>query len=151
MPGRIFWISDPASVTVERVRREVTMMGVQLNLEQAVSDTVGLFARAGLADGAIEPYDFTDIDRTVAAGASMNGGAWGRGGDVVGVAAVANGISRAHRCYLAAGGLGVLVGDGRLPHSGAELIGEAYYRWHVAKPATVTLDWSETAACPILS
>ena len=34
-------------------------------------------ARAGIADGAIEPYDFTDIDRTVAVGGQLDGRAWG--------------------------------------------------------------------------
>ena len=123
------------------VRRRRTRLGAHLNLEQAVSDTVGLFARAGLADGSIEPYDFTDIDRTVSAGVQVAGAAWGRAGDEVGLAGVANGISRTHQRYLAAGGLGVLVGDGRLPHPGTEAIGEAYYKWQPAKPVSVTLDY----------
>ena len=45
------------------VRRSRTRVGVHLNVEQEVAGGVGLFARAGVADGAIEPYDFTDIDR----------------------------------------------------------------------------------------
>jgi high affinity Mn2+ porin len=31
---------------------------------------LGIFARAGLANGDVEPYEFTDVDRTVAAGLS---------------------------------------------------------------------------------
>jgi high affinity Mn2+ porin len=123
------------------VRARRTRAGADLNIEQAVTDSIGLFARAGFADGQIEPYDFTDIDRTVQAGVSIDGKGWGRAGDTIGVAAVVNGISKAHQRYLAAGGLGVLVGDGRLPHSGDEAIGEAYYDWKAIKGVEISLDY----------
>ena len=42
-----------------------------------------------------------------------------------------NGASDAHRAYLAAGGLGILVGDGQLPHPGVESIVESYYRFPI--------------------
>ena len=58
---------------ITAVRRYTGRPGVSINLEQQISDTVGVFARAGLADGNIEPWDFTDIDRTVAGGVSING------------------------------------------------------------------------------
>jgi high affinity Mn2+ porin len=123
------------------VRARRTRMGVGLNVEQAVTDSVGVFLRAGLANGQIEPYDFTDIDRSVSAGVSIAGGGWGRKQDTVGIAAVVNGISKAHERYLDAGGLGVLVGDGQLPHPGVEAIGEAYYQWQVAKPLALAFDY----------
>ncbi len=74
-------------------------------------------------------------------GLSIAGDGWGRKQDTVGIAAVVNGISKAHQRYLDAGGIGVLVGDGRLPHPGAEAIGEAYYQWQVAKPLAISLDY----------
>jgi high affinity Mn2+ porin len=123
------------------VRARLTRVGIHLNIEQAVSDSIGLFARAGIADGGIEPYDFTDIDRSVAAGVAIVGKQWGRANDTIGVAAVVNGISREHERYLDAGGIGVLVGDGRLPHPGAEAIGEAYYDWRSSKWLDVSLDY----------
>ena len=123
------------------VRERRTRMGVDVNLEQAVTGTIGVFARAGLANGQIEPYDFTDIDRTVSAGVSIGGTGWGRKADTVGVAVVVNGISRTHQRYLAAGGIGVLIGDGRLPHPGDEAIGELYYAWKPIKPIAVTLNY----------
>ena len=52
--------------------------GVSLNIEQQVSETIGVFARAGWADGDIEPWDFTDVDRTVSGGVSIGGKNWGR-------------------------------------------------------------------------
>ena len=78
----------------------------------------GVFARAGLASGDVEPYEFTDIDRTIAIGLSLSGKRWGRPDDTVGIAGVINGISDKHKRYLNAGGLGILVGDGKLPHPG---------------------------------
>lgn len=131
---------DPAPA-----RRTMTRMGVALNAEQAVTGSLGLFLRAGLSDGAIEPYDFTDIDRTLAIGGALNGVGWGRKDDTVGLAVVVNGISDAHKRYLAAGGLGVLVGDGRLPHPGDEQILEAYYAWHPHPVVTLTADFQHVA------
>ena len=106
-----------------------------------MTDTLGLFARAGITDGAIEPYDFTDIDRTAAVGGALKGKGWGRADDTIGFAAVVNGISKAHERYLNAGGIGVLVGDGKLPHPGTEMIAEAYYDWQPLHGVNVTLDY----------
>jgi len=123
------------------VRSRRSRMGVDVNIEQAITDSIGVFARAGIANGQIEPYDFTDIDRTLAMGLSIAGDGWGRKQDTVGIAAVVNGISKTHERYLDAGGIGVLVGDGKLPHPGAEAIGEAYYQWQVARPLAISLDY----------
>jgi high affinity Mn2+ porin len=91
---------------------------VSLNLEQQISSELGVFARAGIASGGVEPYEFSDIDRTLAAGLSLGGKQWGRPDDSIGIAGVVNGISSAHKAYFNAGGLGILAGDGRLPKPG---------------------------------
>lgn len=123
------------------VRRRRTRFGGYVNVEQGIADNVGLFARAGIVDGQIEPYDFTDVDRTFEAGMSLDGALWGRKGDTIGLAGVVNGISAEHEHYLDAGGIGVLVGDGRLPHPSTEKIAELYYSWHPWTPIAVTLDY----------
>src|ERR1700730_7456519 len=87
-----------------------------------------IFGRVGWADGHVEPYEFTDIDRTASAGLSLGGQRWGRPDDTFGLTTVVNNISNAHLAYLNAGGLGILVGDGQLPHPGLEKIVETYYR-----------------------
>ena len=110
------------------VRRYASRPGVNLNVEQQVMTDVGMFARVGWAGGQVEPYEFADIDHTASAGVSLGGRLWRRSNDTVGLAAVVNGISNAHLRYLAAGGLGILVGDGQLPHPGPEEIVETYYR-----------------------
>ena len=100
----------------------------------------GAFVRAGWADGNIEPYEYTDVDRTVAAGLSQNGKPWGRPNDTFGLAGIVNGISKIHQQFLNDGGTGILVGDGMLPHPGLEQIIETYYAFPVFA-STVTLDY----------
>jgi high affinity Mn2+ porin len=82
----------------------------------------------GWADGDFETYEFTDIDHTMSGGVSVAVVRWGRPHDTFGLATVVNGISNARIAYLNAGGLGVLIGDGQLPHPGLEEILETYYR-----------------------
>ncbi len=119
---------DIASVRAYRGR-----FGASLGLEQKIVDDLGLFARIGKAGGNTEAYEFTDIDRTVSAGLSLQGGRWHRADDTFGLAGINNAISAARQNFLNAGGLGILVGDGRLPHPGPERILETYYSaglWH---------------------
>jgi len=129
------------------VRHYRTRLGIALNVEQPVSDHGGLFLRAGADQGQYESYEYTDIDRTVAGGGQIDGSRWGRKDDTAALAVIVNGISKAHEAYLAAGGLGILVGDGRLPHPGAETIVEAYYSLGVVKGVHLTLD-SQTIVNP---
>jgi high affinity Mn2+ porin len=138
-PGQPF-AGDPndaiASLRVYRYKP-----GVSLNLEQQVSENWGVFARAGWADGNVEPWDFTDIDRTVSGGVSINGKQWGRPDDTIGVAGVVNGLAPAHVAYFAAGGTGVLIGDGALTNYGLEQIVEAYYSYAIAASTKVSFDY----------
>jgi high affinity Mn2+ porin len=128
----------PADIAA--VRRYNSRGGLSLNLEQQITEELGVFARAGIANGNIEPYEFTDVDRTVAAGLSLSGKQWGRPDDTVGLAGVVNGITSVHQAFLNAGGLGILVGDGMLPHPGLEHIVEAYYQLPVSY-FKLTLDY----------
>lgn len=114
--------------------------GIGVNLEQALSANLGVFARAMWADGQTETYAFTEIDQSVSGGVVVKGAAWRRGKDVVGVAFASNGLSRAHRNYLAAGGLGFFIGDGRLNYK-RENIFETYYSLNLSKLAWLSLDW----------
>jgi high affinity Mn2+ porin len=114
------------------VREYTSRGGLSLNLEQQITADLGVFVRAGFANGNIEPYEFSDIDRTAAAGLALAGKSWGRPDDSVGLAGVINGISGVHQAYLNAGGLGILVGDGMLPHPAPEQIIEAYYQLPVS-------------------
>ena len=52
-----------------------------------------------------------------------------------------NGISSVHQAFLNAGGLGILVGDGMLPHPGLEQIIETYYSYAVSSATKLSLDY----------
>jgi high affinity Mn2+ porin len=133
--------STGSAVDIAAVRRYRGRTGADFNLEQQLTADLGAFARLGKAGGNVEPYEFTDIDRTVSAGLSLRGTRWQRGDDTVGLAAINNGISAARERYLNAGGLGILVGDGRLPHPAAEQIIETYYSLALLGVAHLSFDY----------
>jgi len=127
------------------VRNYRSRAGFSLNIEQPIADDLGAFLRAGFSNGNTEIYEFTEINQTVAAGLSLKGNAWGRGDDTIGLAGVVDGISSATRRYLAAGGLGILIGDGRLPHYATEDVMEAYYSAQATSWLAATLDYQFVA------
>ena len=114
--------------------------GFGVNIEQAVNDDVGVFARASWADGKTETYAFTDIDRSVSGGVMVKGSAWNRAQDTVGLALAQNAISKAQRDYLAAGGIAFFIGDGRLRYR-QEGIVEAFYNVNLTRATWITFDW----------
>jgi high affinity Mn2+ porin len=103
--------------------------GFGLNLEQNLTRSLSAFARWGWDDGKTESFAYTEVDSTFAGGVGVNGARWHRKQDRAGVAFVSNGIKKAHQNYLADGGLGFLLGDGRLNY-GRENIVESYYTAH---------------------
>ena len=129
----------PADIAA--VRQYQSRGGVSMNIEQEITSDLGAFVRAGWANGNIEPYEFTDVDRTVAGGLSLNGKQWGRPNDTIGVAGVVNGITGVHQAFLNDGGLGILIGDGQLPHPGFEQIIETYYSYALTAATRVSVDY----------
>ena len=123
------------------VRQYRNRTGISFNLEQQLSADLGVFARTGVADGNVEPYEFTDIDRTLSMGLSAKGTHWGRTQDKIGLVGIVNAISAAHQDFFNVGGLGILIGDGRLPHPRPEEIVETYYDMHAAAGIDVSLDY----------
>jgi hypothetical protein len=116
-------VPDVAAVrTGRRAKR-----GLGLNVEFELAPDLGVFGRAMRADGQTEPYAFAEIDRSRSAGLLAQGAAWGRPLDAFGIAVARHEASPAHLAYLAAGGLGFFVGDGRISPA-AERIVEAFYR-----------------------
>src|SRR5439155_20301734 len=95
-----------------------------------VSDELGVFGRWSWNDGKNEISAFTDIDASLSLGTSIKGTRWGRPDDWIALAGAINMLSRDHRDYIAAGGLGILIGDGRLNYR-PEQIPETFYAMHV--------------------
>lgn len=103
--------------------------GFGLNVEQPLNHWAGLFGRWGWNEGRHESYAYTEVDQSTQVGLAATGDGWGRRFDRAGLAFVSNGISRDHQEYLALGGSGFLLGDGRLTY-GRENIVESYYTMH---------------------
>jgi hypothetical protein len=113
--------------------------GFGVNFEQAITPDFGVFLRSGWNDGRTESWAFTEIERTVSAGVSVSGALWGRPRDGFGAALAWNGANRDHLDYLAAGGYGFMLGDGRLNVSTERLL-DAYYLCGLSRYAFVSLE-----------
>ena len=104
-------------------------------------DGIGAFARFSSNDGKVEAIEFTEINRSIAAGLSVKGQPWHRADDTLGIAGAVNAISSQAKAYLAAGGNGILIGDGQLPHYAGEQIVEAYYSARINRSLTISADF----------
>jgi high affinity Mn2+ porin len=130
-----------ATPDLDPTRRNGTKKyGFGLNLEQAISQDAGVFARYGWNDGKTETWAFTEIDRSLSAGATIQGRRWGRPHDAIGIGAVRNFLSGDHRSFLAAGGIGFIIGDGKLNYRPEQIV-ESYYSFRATKAWTVTGDY----------
>ena len=111
---------QPPDITATREKGR-TKYGFGISDEQELPGGFTAFGRIGWADGKNEAFAYTEIDNTVELGFDVH---VPRG--KVGVAGVTNGLSDEHSTYLALGGKGFLLGDGKLRY-GRENILEAYY------------------------
>jgi high affinity Mn2+ porin len=126
--------------TITLTRQGRTKYGFYVNMDQALSDNVGAFARFSWNDGRTEIMSFTDITSSASGGLSIKGTPWGRPSDTIGIAGAVNWISADLANYLANGGLGIMIGDGALTYA-SEVVAETYYSLRVAKGLYVTADY----------
>jgi high affinity Mn2+ porin len=139
-------LADPSlKEDIALTRRYRYQYGFALNVEQEITKDLGAFLRASWRDGQEEVWQFTDIDRSLSGGLQLKGSSWNRSGDTVGLAGIIDGISSAHRDYLAAGGLGVTIGDGKLPHYAPEGVLEMYYDAEIIKNVHLAFDYQFVA------
>jgi high affinity Mn2+ porin len=130
---------DPTEA-ITLTRRARTKYGYYINFEQSVSNDVGVFGRYSWNNGKNEITAFSDIDQSLSLGTVITGKRWGRPDDKIGLAGAINGLSRDHRDYLAVGGLGILIGDGRINYR-PETILETFYALALMKGVTLTFDY----------
>jgi high affinity Mn2+ porin len=133
-------VSTPNYPVIAQTRQVRTNYGFVVNMEQAVTSDLGIFSRASWSPGRIEIIGWTDCDESLSFGTVLKGSAWGRPDDKIGIAGVVEGLSPIARAYFAAGGLGIVIGDGRLNYR-PEQIFEAYYAYSLNKWATLTFDY----------
>jgi high affinity Mn2+ porin len=121
-------------------RRERTNYGFVASAEQAIVANLGVFSRASWSPGRVEIMGWTDCDESLSLGMALRGTGWARPNDTLGVAWVGEGLSAISRQYFAAGGMGILIGDGKLNYR-PEMVLETYYAFSPVKWATLTLDY----------
>jgi high affinity Mn2+ porin len=121
------------------VRHFASRAGITVNAEQELSANAGGFARLSWNQGAYEAYEFTEVNKSAVLGLSFGGAAWGRPDDTIGTSLLISGLSAGARAYLGAGGLGILIGDGRL-HYGLEKVSETYYAARLGSHTTLSAD-----------
>jgi high affinity Mn2+ porin len=129
----------PVNPDITLTREYRIKYGFGLNWEQEVTADVGVFSRLGWNDGQTESWAFTEIDSTASVGVLIKGRSWCRPADRLGLALLANGLSSAHKDYLAAGGLGFIIGDGRLRYGPEEIV-ELFYDLALRKGINATVD-----------
>src|SRR6266481_4973386 len=110
--------------------RTAIKYGFGANFEQPLNDWMGVFGRWGWGEGRHESFAYTEVDETAEIGVGGSGKRWRRKFDRAGLVFVIYDISGDHREYLALGGQGFLLGDGRLNY-GRENIIETYYTLHM--------------------
>ena len=134
-------LDNPAlDLDITQTRKSRIKYGYAVTVEQTVTDQIGVFGRWSWNDGHNEIMAFTDIDRSLSGGVSIKGKSWGRENDTVGIGGAINALSRDHRDFVAAGGLGPLIGDGALNYR-TERILETYYSYALFKTTSLTFDY----------
>jgi len=134
-------LNNPAlNLDIAQTRIGRIKYGYVVSLEQALADDFGLFGRWSWNDGKSEIMAFTDIDASLSLGLSIKGTKWGRPDDVIGIGGAINALSQDHRDFIAAGGLGPLIGDGALNYR-RERVLETYYAYALTKQLTLTADY----------
>ena len=137
-------VTSPNYPDITLTRQVRNNYGFVVNAEQAISADLGLFLRASWDAGQTEKIGWTDCDESLSAGAVLRGTSWGRPNDKIGLGGVVEGLSPEARAYFAAGGLGILIGDGQLNYR-PERILEAYYAYSLSRWATLTFDYQFVA------
>jgi hypothetical protein len=130
------------NVIVLNTQEGHTKYGFGINLEQPITDNgeTGLFARAGWSDGHTSAWSYTESDWHLSIGTQISGIHWGRTEDRFGIAYGVQGISNLHKQYLEEGGIGMLVGDGKLRY-GMEQVLETYYRIQLGRYIQISPDF----------
>ncbi len=122
------------------VRRDNVKMGVGINVEQQLSDDLGVFLRGMYSDGQTEVFSFTSTDRSLSFGVLSRGSLWHRATDSAGAAFGLGWISGVHAAYLNMGGIDGFVGDGKITQA-AESVLEVFYSLNVAPSLWLTADY----------
>jgi len=125
-------------------RKPNVKMGIGINMEQRVSEDVGLFFRGMYSDGKTEVYSYTSSDRSISFGALMKGFRWRREKDMLGLGYAQSWISKEHAMYLNMGGIDGFIGDGKINNKPEQVV-DIFYKWHVISSSWLSFDYQHLA------
>jgi hypothetical protein len=125
-------------------RKPNIKMGIGINMEQGITDDIGVFFRGMYSDGKTEVYSYTSADRSISFGAAMKGIRWGRRKDTLGIGYAQSWISSQHVAYLNMGGVDGFIGDGKINYR-PDQVADIYYQWHAISSTWVTFDYQHLA------
>jgi high affinity Mn2+ porin len=125
-------------------RKPNIKMGIGINLEQAITEDIGVFFRGMYSDGKTEVGAYLPADRSLSFGVAMKGLRWGRKKDTLGLGYGQSWISKDHVNYLNMGGIDGFIGDGKINYRHEHVV-DIYYQWHVISSTWVTFDYQHLA------
>ena len=137
--GQINGIPNLVSVRQNSTRS----WGYGLNMEQALNDNIGVFARWSYNPGKTETQTL-DMNKSLSGGISIKGTSWSRPHDTLGMGYAINGISASEIAYLQQGGMTAFIGDHNISYK-TEQIFEAYYSAQVYKDLSISVDYQRIA------
>jgi high affinity Mn2+ porin len=111
-------------------RKANVKVGIGINLEQHITEDIGVFFRGMISDGRTEVYSYTSTDRSASGGVLARGVPWHRPRDVAGAGVALGWISKAHADYLRMGGIDGFIGDGNIDPA-PETALEVFYSFSV--------------------
>ena len=130
---------DPTPEITKHETYGAVKYGFTLNAEQELTSNARVFGRFGWNEGQHESFAYTEVDQTFEFGGDYSGRAWSRPYDKFGTAFVSNAIKADHQAYLGFGGLGFLLGDGKLNYAREDIL-ESYYNLHTWRGLYYALD-----------
>ncbi len=125
-------------------RKPNVKMGIGINMEQSITEDIGLFFRGMYSDGKTEVDSYSSSDRSMSFGVLMKGFRWGREKDTAGLGYAQSWISKEHAAYLNMGGIDGFIGDGKINNKPEQLV-DIYYQCHVVKSAWLSFDYQHLA------
>ncbi len=121
-------------------RKPNIKMGIGINLEQAITEDIGVFFRGMYSDGKTEVYSYASSDRSLSLGTAIKGLRWGREKDTLGLGYAQSWISKDHAAYLNLGGIDGFIGDGKINNKPEQVV-DIYYQCHVFSSAWLSVDY----------
>jgi hypothetical protein len=121
-------------------RKPNVKLGIGINIEQQLSEDIGVFLRGMYNDGKTEVYSFTSTDRSLSLGTLVKGGGWGRKRDLMGLGYAQGWISKSHAQYLGMGGIDGFIGDGAIRQASEHAV-DVFYSFNIWNPIWITADY----------